>query len=300
MLDRLPELDPLEQLSLVADTLGAMLRGDLAAGRFLDVVRRLGEDTEPPVWDMAIAGLAEIDRAVSSDVRPELQEFVRDRVQPVVDHIGWAPEPGETDLHRRFRGTMLRVLGILGNDQVAIAEARRLFHDLLDGHHVLDGEVASAVLSIVAANGDRSDHVDLVHGYENAKSPQDEDRFRSALSWVPDRAAVDATMDMVLDGRIRSHDAGYTVARMVGVPETGAYAWEVLKQHWDEVLQRIPALTARSLLSQVHHRSEPEVAADIRAWLADHEVPGAHKYTDQQLERLDVRVRLRESAPTLD
>ena len=168
---------------------------------------------------------------------------------------------------------MLRVLGILGNDQVAIAEARGLFHDLLDGHHVLDGEVASAVLSIVAANGDRSDHVDLVHGYENAKSPQDEDRFRSALSWVPDRAAVDATMDMVLDGRIRSHDVGYTVARMIGVPETGPYAWEVLKQHWDGVLQRIPALTARGLLSQVHHRSEPEVAADIRAWLADHDGP---------------------------
>ncbi len=86
---------------------------------------------------------------------------------------------------------------------------------------------------------------------------------------------------------------------MVGVRETGAYAWDVLKQRWDEVLERLPALTARTLLAQVHLRNEPEVAADIRAWLSDHEVPGAHRFTAQQLERLDVRVRLRQSDPQL-
>ena len=299
LLEELSALDPAEQFSVVADTLAGMLRGDVTAGRFLDVVGNLGEETEPPVWEVAIGGLAEIDRAVSSDVRPDLQAFVRDRVAPVVEHIGWSPSPGETDLHRRFRGTMLRALGILGNDQVAVAEARSLFDDLVDGHHLLDGEVASAVLSIVAANGDRADHTVLVRGFEEARSPQDEERFRAAVAGVPDRAAVDATMEMVLDGRIRSHDAGSTVARMVGVRETGAYAWEVLKQHWDEVLERVPALTARALLSQIHLRCEPEVAEDIRSWLADHEVPGSHKYAAQQLERLDVRVRLRQSNPQL-
>ena len=299
LLDGLSGLDPAEQFSVVADTLAGMMRGDVAAGRFLDVVARLGEETEPPVWEVAIGGLAEIDRAVSSDVRPSLQAFVRGQVAPVVDDIGWSPAPGETDLQRRFRGTMLRALGILGNDQAAVAEARGLFGDLVDGHHLLDGEVASAVLSIVAANGDRSDHAALVRAFEQAKSPQDEDRFRSAVAGVPDRAAVDATMEMVLEGRIRSHDAGSTLARMVGVRETGAYAWDVLKQRWDEVLERLPALTARTLLAQVHLRNEPEVAADIRAWLSDHEVPGAHRFTAQQLERLDVRVRLRQSDPQL-
>jgi hypothetical protein len=87
---------------------------------------------------------------------------------------------------------------------------------------------------------------------------------------------------------------------MVGVRETGAYAWEVLKQRWDEVMDRLPALTARTVLTQIHLRNEPEVAADIRAWLSEHEVPGAHRYTAQQLERLDIRVCFRQTNPHLD
>ena len=300
IVEDLPGLEPAERYAIVADTLAGVLAGDLEAGRFLHVVRHLADETEPSVWEVTLGGLAEIDRAVSSDVRNDLGTFVRSLVGPVAERLGWAPAPGETDLERRFRGTVLRALGGLGKDPETIAEARRLFGDLLDGTDELDGEVAAAVLGIVASDGDRAVHADLVRAFQHAENPQDEERFRSAMAVVPDRAAVDETVAMATDGRIRSHNVAHTMAQMVGVRETGPYAWESVKGSWDEILERIPALTARSLLAQIHHRTEPEVAADIRAWLAEHEVPGAHKYTPQQLERLDVRVRLRQSNPTLD
>ncbi|MBA2336675.1 MAG: M1 family metallopeptidase [Acidimicrobiia bacterium] len=304
VVDNFAELDPAEQYGLIADTLAGVLAGDLGASRLVDVVRRLDDSTEPAVWEVALGGLSELDRAVSSDVRPDLQALVRQLAAPVADRLGWAPGEGETDLDRRFRGSMLRAMGNLGKDPETIAEARRLFAGMDAGTDGgtgrLDGEVVAAVLAIVAANGDRSDHVELVKRFHDAKNPQDEERYRGAMAIVPDREAVDETMAMTGDGRLRSHDVAYTVARMIGVRETGAYAWEAVKQSWDRILERVPALTARGMLSQIHHRSEPEVAADIKAWLADHEVPGSHKYTPQQLERLDVRLRLRESNPTLD
>ena len=49
----------------------------------------------------------------------------------------------------------------------------------------------------------------------------------------------------------------------------------------------------RRMLDLIQYRSEPEIAADIEAWLTEHPISGAEKYTEQQMERLRVRVGLR-------
>ncbi len=291
---RVPELDAHERYVVVADTWADVLAGDAPAMQFLDVVSRLSGETEPHVWDLMIAGLGELDRVVSSDARPDLQRFVRTLIGPAVGRVGWEPRAGESDLDRRFRGSLLRALGALGEDRETITEARRLFEGVLDGSGGLDGEVATAVLATVAAEGDRSVHARLVAAYEAAPTPQEEDRLLAALAAVPDPEAGADTIAMILDGRIRSHSAGQTVARLVAVRESGPRNWQGVKEHWDDLIARMPQLTARNMLSLLHYRSEPDVARDIREWLAGHEVPGAQKYAPQQLERLAVRVGLRQ------
>jgi hypothetical protein len=48
------------------------------------------------------------------------------------------------------------------------------------------------------------------------------------------------------------------------------------------------------MLDQLQYRSEPDVAASIREWFADNQIPGADKKISQRLEQLEVRTRLRE------
>ncbi len=61
-----------------------------------------------------------------------------------------------------------------------------------------------------------------------------------------------------------------------------------------------PPQTTRRVIDYIPYRSEPEVAADIEAWLQDHPLPGVTKYAAQQIERMRVRVGLRErEAPRL-
>jgi hypothetical protein len=48
------------------------------------------------------------------------------------------------------------------------------------------------------------------------------------------------------------------------------------------------------MLDLIMYRSEPDVAADIESWLADHPFAGGEQFTAQQLERLRVRVGLRD------
>ncbi len=115
-----------------------------------------------------------------------------------------------------------------------------------------------------------------------------------AAALVPDREAVDRLFQMILDGDVRSQDAFWVLAVMLGHRENGPHVWELMKEHWDAMIAGLPPTTARRILDLIPYRSEPEVAPDIEAWLADHHIPGADMYGPQQIELMQVRVGLRE------
>ncbi len=60
------------------------------------------------------------------------------------------------------------------------------------------------------------------------------------------------------------------------------------------MLAALPPTTGRRILDLIPNRSEPEVARDIEAWLGDHHIQGADRYASQQIEKMNVRVGLRE------
>jgi predicted regulator of amino acid metabolism with ACT domain len=81
---------------------------------------------------------------------------------------------------------------------------------------------------------------------------------------------------------------------MLGHRENGPRVWELMKENWDAMLGRIPPATGRRIIELIPNRSEPEIAADIEAWLADHPIKGGELFAQQQVELLKVRVGLRE------
>ena len=99
---------------------------------------------------------------------------------------------------------------------------------------------------------------------------------------------------MILAGEIRSQDANWMLARLLGHRDTGPLVWELVKANWDDILTSMPPQNRRRMLDLIQYRSEPELAADIESWLGENPIGGADKYTDQQMERLRVRVGLRQ------
>ena len=159
---------------------------------------------------------------------------------------------------------------------------------------MVDAEVANAALCVVAANGDYDDFERFLSISNDSEIPQEVVKFLRAAASVPDRAAAEKLFQMVLDGDIRRQDAFWVVAIMLGHRETGPRVWELMKENWDAMLEQIPPATGRRILELIPNRSEPEIAADIEAWLADHPIKGGEMFAEQQLELLKVRVGLRE------
>ena len=298
LIDRLPVLSADERYSVVADTWANVLAGDVAAADFVELVSGLGDETEPAVWGVALSGLTQLDRVISSDARPWLQRVIRDLIRPAADRMGWTPNAGESDLDRQLRGMLIGALGNLAADGDTLAVARDVFEQWLEDRASIDGDVGAAAMSVVASHGGGAEFDRLVERYKTTSNPQDQIRFLRAAVSVPDLDSARRAIDMVIAREIRSQDATTVAARLIGNREIGAGAWELVKDRWDEVVAAPPPQTARRLIDLISNRSEPEVAADIEAWLASHPLPGGEKNTAQQVERMRVRVGLREREST--
>ena len=291
---RLSALTGEERYNVVSDAWADVLKGGSRAADYLALVGEFGTEPEVDVWQKVLSGLGELDRVASSETRPVLQRFVRGLVGTKAGEMGWEPADGEDDRSRKLRGTLIAAMGNLGDDGETQARARLVRERVESGSGGVDPEVADAALSVVAANGDRGDFDRFLALSDDAETPQEVVKYLRAAAVVPDRSAVEELFQMVLDGDVRRQDAFWVVALMLGGRENGPRVWELMKENWDRLLEQMPPSTGRRILDLLPHRSEPEVAADIEAWLADHPIRGGEKYADQQIELMKVRVALRE------
>lgn len=287
---RFTGLDSMERYAVVSDMFANVLAGDALSADFLTLTSMLEDEDELDVWSVALAGLGELERIVASDDREEMRGFINGLVSAKTDELGWVPIEGESDRTRALRGLLLQVLGSIVKDEETIAEARDVYGT--DGD--VDAEVAEAALAITAANGTIQDFDVLMDKFRSVKDPQARIRYLRAATAVPDAQAAEKMIRMVLEGDIRSQDANWVLARLIGNRETGVRSWEMITENWDAVLASMPVLNSRRLLDLIHYRSEPDVAASIMQWLGTHPIPSGGKQVAQKMEQLQVRVALRE------
>ena len=287
-------LDSPERYALVKDVWASVLAGATPVGDFFDLASTLRDETEPMVWNALLPALNEVRHVTSSDDRHALDEYIRKLAATAADRLGWAPDQGETERVRQWRGDILRAMGVMGSDPATIDQARVVLEQAQADPSAVDADVAAAALSIVAAKGDMTDFDRFVERFQLAETPQETNRYRRALTAIPEPDAARRAFVMVLDGTIRRQDSTSTLSLLLGHRDTGVATWERIKARWPEVLEAMDAGNLRRMLDYIYFRSEPEVASDIEQWLTANPLPGTDRHVAQQLERLDVRVALRE------
>jgi puromycin-sensitive aminopeptidase len=294
VMDSFSDLEGTERFAVVSDAVANLLRGDMSGIAYLALVGMLEDEDELDVWQMGLAGLAELDRVISSDDRPGLQTFVSNLVGPKTDELGWTVGADESDRTRATRGLLIKSLGTLGHDQETIARARSIFN----GDGEVDVEVADAALRVVAAHGDMATFDELIARSEASDTPQGTVKFLRAATQVPDPEAAAKMFTMVIDGDIRSQDSFWVLALLLGQRQNGVLIWSLMRENWDVMMAVLPPQAGRRILDLVQYRSEPEVAESIHAWFEEHTISGGEKFIQQSLELLDVRVGLREREAT--
>jgi puromycin-sensitive aminopeptidase len=293
LLDNIDALGDNERYALVSDTLGFVRNGQLSTSNFLDLASQFQEEEEQAIWSVITGGLALIEHhALAEEARDEFEAYVGSLVGPALESLGWEVREVDTDLQRKLRGDLIATMGNLARDEGTIARCRELVSDLFAGEPI-DPEVATAALAVYARNGGPGEYETLWNVYKESTTPLDQVRYLRSASTVPSEEEALTTLTRVIEGDVRTQDGFWVFARLL-MGKSGPAVWERSREQWDDVLAAMPGMTRTRIAEGLSALSQPEVAASVRSHFAEHPVPEAGRAIEQNLEKLDANIALRE------
>ena len=270
---RFDELSENERAVIVGDTLALARTGERTLADVLVLARRLGTAVDPACWDVVDRALDFLARMVDEADRPALAGTTRELLGPMFSYLGWEPRAGEDERAQLIRATLLRRLGTTGKDQAVRDEATARFDS-----GVVEGDLAQAIVDVVASLVRPGDYDEMLRRLREAKDPLTEERYRQGIAATADTATCLHTLDGAFD-LFRMQDAPIVVARLTFNPVAGRAVWEAVTERWDALIEKVPMhmhfVLALGLSAMVEdepfarraaafHRAHPLAAAQIR------------------------------------
>ena len=290
----LDDLTAVERQCLVDDTWASVVAGDASVNVFLDLVEGFSQETELPVWQAIVTGLSWCDRFVEGDPRERFRDAIRDLVRPAFERLGWDAREGDSEFDRELRGELIRALGILGDDPEIQAQARESEGQSRSGEPV-EPPVAAAAVDVVATVGGPDEYEEFMARALDADTPQEQERYRSALPRFRDPGLMARTLEATL-GTIRPQDAAFVLAHSLASRDLGPQAWAFVTSRWETVIERIPASNAIALPAGARMLTRPLEVDEVQSFFAEHDIPQNHQMLLQFLERQRVFAALRARA----
>ncbi len=278
-----------ERHGLIDDAWALTLTSAMTAPELLELI--LGGFTgerDLNVWQAlttALAGMRRIlDDGADSKAGAGLGRLVTILSDEAVAAVG--PGPGADDRTRELRATLLRLRGTVADDPATIETCRLRLDDP-------DPTLAAAALTVVAHHGDADDFARIRARFTEADDPQTEQRHLHALADFSDPELVATILEGTRDGTIRTQDGPYLIRRALTNRHAGLAAWAFVTTHWDELNRIFPSNSVSRMLEGITGLDRPDIAGQVRRFLADHPVPQGSKQIAQHLERLTVNVAFR-------
>jgi puromycin-sensitive aminopeptidase len=291
-------LSVIERANLVADAWACVQAGLSNSLAYLELVKQLSDEDDPNVWATIEKGLESLHGLLpeGSQERARYEAMVRDLVAPALARVGWQPQDGETLQASELRSVLIGTLAIIGNDEAAHARAAEIFAAWKADRNSVEGNVIDAVVEVLATVGGAELFDEFYALFKSAQSPEEEDRFREALSLFNDHDLHTRLLNACIDpSEIRTQDAPYLIARLLGKEgAAGVCAWQFVKDNWAQLTKLYPNSGVVRMAEGADALNTPELEADVKAFFATHKVKGAGKAIDQMLEKLRVAVLLRE------
>jgi puromycin-sensitive aminopeptidase len=285
---RLPDLDSLERCNLFADTWALVLAGRADLGGFLSLAGGLGDEDEPGIFTVVAGALGLCDRVAAEGDRGAVEDATQALLGPRAADLGWEHRPGEGERVPTLRALLLAALGTVGADPGVQAEAARRFDR--SGTTPIDPDIEGAVLHSVAAQLRPGDYEAVLDRYHHPANPQEELRYLTALAAFPDVELARRTFELART-EVRSQNAPYLVATLLGNRVGGPAVWQRVKEEWDALLDRFPVNSHSRMLDGARSLcGDPAVAEDVARFLEEHPLRSGQRSVTQTVERLRVNV----------
>ena len=194
---RLKTLHPTDRLGLQSDAFALAKAGLLSVADVLKFVEGYSGEDNVTVWKDLIANLSSLSLTLlNTSFHNEFQSFVRRLVKPISKKLGWNPVEGESGLQAMCRASILRTLGVNGDEEV-IQEAVKRFENHLAGVPI-DANLRAAVYASVLTDADEETLNKFIELHNKSDLQEEKMRIASALGSVKKETLIKQVLDFSL------------------------------------------------------------------------------------------------------
>jgi puromycin-sensitive aminopeptidase len=285
-------LKPIERFGLVSDMWAATVAGLTPLREFVAMARLYRDETDLNVWRALAGGFHYLDMIADGPQRPALAKAVRDVVGPVAARLGWNAAAGEDELTRQLRAMLLGILGTLGEEPEVQARARALYAEWSHDVARADRDLMPQLISILAYTGDRARYQEFKQNFKHARTPQEEQRYLFSLANFRDLDLLRQTMEMTLNGEVRTQNAPFLMHSLLANPVSRYEAWDFVRKNWDVMVQKYPDSALPRMCEAVSGLFDRQ--QEVNVFFEQHKPRLGQKIIEQHLERLAVAVAFRD------
>lgn len=285
-------LHPTDRLGLQSDVFALSQAGLLPAAEVLKFVEGYAAEENVTVWRDLISNLLQLSHILlNTNFHHEFQAFVRRLVKPIAQKLGWDPLPGESGLQGMCRATILRTLGISG-DQETIEEAKRRFEAHLAGKSI-PADLRSAVYASVLYDADESVLNKFIELHNSSDLQEEKMRIATSLGAVRKEELIKKVLEFAISPSVRSQDSVSVICAVSSNTSTklsSDLAWQFVKENWSTIYARYSSgfLITRLVKSIAENFATKEDYEDVDKFFKAHPVPAAQRSLQQALESIDV------------
>ena len=293
-------LSAVERMGLIGHQWAGYRTGKSALAELLDLVPRLGHESEPQVLERLIGPLSWLDEQalprLAAPAAARFRSWLAEIFAPPLAGLGWAPSRGEPAERRLLRAALVRIAGGLAEEPDILDGVEERIRAYLADRTSLDANLAGPVVELAARHGSKARYDAYLRAMRRADTPQERTRFLFALGLFRDPALVERTLALSLTRDVSTQDVVPLLARLLANPAAREPAWRFIRTRWAEVSPRISSGLAPRLITALPALQRPVFRREVSAFFKAHPLPTAARALKQSLERFDLDAELRKRA----
>jgi puromycin-sensitive aminopeptidase len=288
------KLQPAERIAMLSDEWALVEAGRHDVGTFLDLASGFKRERTAAVAQTLVRTLAKIGSELTNDhTRTRYQAWVSSLLSPALAEVGWIATPHEPDDTRALRAAVVSALGHTAHDPAVLAKARELVEQELAKPGSVDATLLNVIVGLAPLAAEATLYDRYLARALKATDPADRYLFLYALASFTDPALVRRTMDLVVGPDVRSQDAKLLVSSMLVAEGTGALAWDLLRERWDEVQKKTGEFVGNTVIvSGLAAFCDAAKLEEIKTFFQTHQLPDAERTLQQSMERIGACVDL--------
>ena len=290
----LRELTAVERQGLVGHQWAALRAGYGEFGGFIGLALALGNESDADVLTTLRPALESCARSARRTLGVEAERKLRARVGatfgPALAALGLEAGAKEGDDARRRRAALFALVGDVGANAAARAQAQELVARYLSDRASVDTELAAIATTVAAAGGDEALYERYFAAHKVASTPLESRRLLMALGDFRTPGLVQRTLALNLSDEVGVQDVGLLLAYMFGNPSAAPATWEFFKKRFRALRKKLPpALVARPIEAAASLATRA-ARKDIAAFFKANPVPTAVRAVKKALEQIDLSV----------